>query len=370
MPKFYIEKLVVTGDGKESSVVEFSSGLNFIIGPSDTGKSYVMECIDYLFGFEEKTSKPYRFDKGLGFDHFRLHTKTDGGTVIFERKLDSSKITVSGTDRNFEHGEYTTSNTGKRRIRDVWLRMMGVEEEHKIYSSKAGNKQAFTWRSILHMFFVKQDDVSRTTPLLLKPSNYFSDTASKWALLFMMAGIDADTDETPENKAIRTAKRTAIIGYIKDTVKRLSMRESELLEIPIGDALDFQSESDRILKEINETQNQINAALSNSKRLMTEIYACNGKLTECDTISDRFSALRSQYHSDIGRLTFIIEGEKGKSNLPINTTCPFCDSQIDSYENASYVEAARAELSHIRIHLTDLEKAENDVNAERKEIQE
>ncbi len=78
------------------------------------------------------------------------------------------------------------------------------------------------------------------------------------------------------------------------------MRESELLEIPIGDALDFQSESDRILKEINETQNQINAALSNSKRLMTEIYARNGKLTECDTISDRFSALRSQYHSDIG----------------------------------------------------------------------
>ena len=368
MPKFYIQKLVVTGSGKEPSVIDFCSGLNLIVGPSNTGKSYVLECIDYLFGFEEKKNKPYRFDKGLGYDCFKLYTKTANGTVIFERKLDSTKISISGTDHNFEHGEYSTGGTGKKRIRDIWLQMMGIDEEHKIYSSQAGKKQAFTWRSILHIFFVKQDDVSRTSPLLLKPSNYYSDTASKWALLFMISGKDADTDETPESKEIRKAKRTAVISYMKDTVKRLSLREKELMEAPIGNALDFQSESERILAEIEETQSQINASLTNSKKLMEEIYLNNGKLTECETISDRFSSLRSQYRSDIGRLTFIIEGEKGKTDLPVNSTCPFCDNKIATHENVSYVEAARAELSHIRVHLTDLEKAETDVNTESREI--
>lgn len=369
MMNFYIEKLVVTGSGKEPSVIEFCSGINFIVGPSNTGKSYIMECIDYLFGFEEKKTKPYRFDKGLGYDCFRLYTKTKNGSVIFERKLDSNKIAVSGTDRNFEHGEYSTSNSGKRRIRDVWLQMMGIDEEHKIYSSQAGSKQAFTWRSVLHMFFVKQDDVSRTGPLLLKPSNYYSDTASKWALLFMISGRDVESEETSESKEIRKAKRAAVISYIRETVNRLSTRESELLEIPIGDAIDIQSESARIVSEIDETQNQVNESLSKSKRLMDEIYANNGKLTECETISDRFSALRSQYRSDIDRLTFIVEGEIGRTNLPANSHCPFCDSEIVSTEaTPSYIEASRAELNHIRIHLTDLQKAENDVASEIKNI--
>jgi chromosome segregation ATPase len=43
MAKFYIEKLVVTGNGKKPSTVEFSSGLNFIVGPSNTGKSLVAD---------------------------------------------------------------------------------------------------------------------------------------------------------------------------------------------------------------------------------------------------------------------------------------------------------------------------------------
>lgn len=54
MAGFFIERLVVTGRGKKPSTIEFSDGLNFIVGPSNTGKSYIVECIDYLFGFEPK----------------------------------------------------------------------------------------------------------------------------------------------------------------------------------------------------------------------------------------------------------------------------------------------------------------------------
>ncbi|NLG86888.1 MAG: hypothetical protein GX489_06700 [Firmicutes bacterium] len=45
-----------------------------------------------------------------------------------------------------------------------------------------------------------------------------------------MTGMDADSNEIIEDKKIRTAKRGAVIDYIKDTVGRLAQRESELLE--------------------------------------------------------------------------------------------------------------------------------------------
>jgi AAA15 family ATPase/GTPase len=51
---FYIEKIIVTGSGKTDSIIELSSGVNIIYGPSNTGKTYIVKCIDYMFGSERE----------------------------------------------------------------------------------------------------------------------------------------------------------------------------------------------------------------------------------------------------------------------------------------------------------------------------
>ena len=48
MLPFVIERLIISGLGKTDSVIEFSDGLTFVVGPSNTGKSHVMDGIDYL----------------------------------------------------------------------------------------------------------------------------------------------------------------------------------------------------------------------------------------------------------------------------------------------------------------------------------
>ena len=58
MNTFYIEKLVVSGGGHKASVIDFRPGLNFVLGPSNTRKSLVMDCIDYVFGFTPKKNRP------------------------------------------------------------------------------------------------------------------------------------------------------------------------------------------------------------------------------------------------------------------------------------------------------------------------
>ena len=39
MLPFVIERLIISGLGKTDSVIEFSDGLTFVVGPSNTGKS-------------------------------------------------------------------------------------------------------------------------------------------------------------------------------------------------------------------------------------------------------------------------------------------------------------------------------------------
>ena len=65
MNRLYIEKLVVSGGGHRTTVINFKPGLNFILGPSNTGKSLVMDCLDYMFGFSPK--KNIRLQKHINY---------------------------------------------------------------------------------------------------------------------------------------------------------------------------------------------------------------------------------------------------------------------------------------------------------------
>jgi len=381
MAGFYIERLVVTGNGKKPSTIEFCAGLNFIVGPSNTGKSYIVECIDYLFGFEPKKNKPFRFDPELGYDKFKLFTRTPNGTVNFERRLGENKITLSGTDPNFEKRTYSINHSAKYSINGVWLQMIGIDEPHKILASKAGKVNQLTWRSMLHMFFIKQGDITRESSVFFKPLMPPSmvETVSKATVLFLMTGMDADNNEVVEDKKIQTAKRGAVIDYIKDTVGRLARRESELLEkqhifneknllLPRYKVDDFRTEIDNINHEIDELQRRINRNIEQSKRLMDDIYDNNSRLVESETLAERFGALRGQYQSDIKRLAFVVDGNLAHSLLPIPEHCPFCDSRIQVPRDSSHMDAARAQLQHIRVHLAELEKAERDIAKKRTSI--
>ena len=50
MSGFQLRRLQVTGPQVESAEITFDAGLNVVSGASDTGKSYLVETIDYMLG--------------------------------------------------------------------------------------------------------------------------------------------------------------------------------------------------------------------------------------------------------------------------------------------------------------------------------
>ena len=361
MNRFYIEKLVVSGGGHEASVLDFCPGLNFVLGPSQTGKTLVMECIDYAFGFIPKNDQPSKIvENSHGYERIALHLKTTGGTVVLERKIGSSKITVSGTDPAVSSGKYSVGHNAKKNISALLLQLLGVDEPHSIRSSQKNNKtQDLTWRSIMYLFFLKQGDVARETSALYSP-HVNARTSSAAALLFLLTGQDANDLEKKEDPKISEAKKKALIVYIRDKTDQLAKRREELERI-LGsmDAEDVNRGIEAIREEIKNLQSQIGETARKSSKLMSDIYEWNSRLSECRTISHNFSALRQQYQSDIRRISFIVDGAAALSpRQSRKVKCPICGEETERIQDAAFIDASASELAKIRHHLEELSDAQ------------
>ena len=370
MNRFYIEKLIVSGGWHKDTVIDFKPGLNFILGPSNTGKSLIMECLDYVFGFSPKKNRPSKIvDNQYGYEYVTLHLATGTGSVILKRKIGDSKILVSGTDPTVEHGTYSVSHNAKKNINAVYLHLLGIDEPHVIRSTETGTKtQDLTWRSMLHLFFIRQGDVARESSALLSP-NTIGHTASASVLLYLLTGKDANSLIATEDPKISEAKKKAVIGYIQEKVKELTARR-EKLEVALSSSniTDPRTSVERIRKEISDLQTRMDSAAKESQQIMSEIYAWNGKLSESKTVEHNLSVLHQQYQADIRRIEFIVDGAASISPIRKKVKCPICGEYAERVQSTSFIEASAAELEKIKHHLSELNVAQQGVNHQQKTI--
>lgn len=55
MKRFYIKQITASGEGVKFSTIDFDKELNIIHDPSNTEKSYVIDCINFMFGSDDIT---------------------------------------------------------------------------------------------------------------------------------------------------------------------------------------------------------------------------------------------------------------------------------------------------------------------------
>lgn len=370
MNRFYIDKLIVSGGGHTTTVIDFKPGLNFILGPSNTGKSLVMDCLDYAFGFTPKKNRPSKIvDDNYGYERVALHLITGNGTVILERKIGNTKIAVSGTDPTVDHGTYSVGHKAKKNINAVYLHLLGIDEVHSVRSAEKGSKtQDLTWRSMLHLFFLRQADVARESSALLAPGSV-GHTASAAVLLYLLTGQDANDLTADEDPKISEAKKKALIGYIQKKINEFTRRRETLEETLSSSAItDPRSSIEQVRKEIAELQAQMDAATRESQQLMSQIYDWNGKLSESRTVGHNFAVLRQQYQSDIRRIGFIVDGASSVSPVRKKVICPICGEETERVQDTSFIDASAAELEKIKCHLAELSDAQHSVENQQKTI--
>ena len=133
MGNYHIESIAAHGSGKKDAVIHFTDGLNIIQGYSDTGKTCVLKCIDYIFGSSEKP-----FDTNTGYTYVTMKVVTPHGEISFTRYVGKNQIqvvsTVPGIDTDTYDIKYR-SNQKKPVINSVWFKLLGIEGEPMIVSN-------------------------------------------------------------------------------------------------------------------------------------------------------------------------------------------------------------------------------------------
>ena len=231
MSRFYISELIVTGPKVRDSRLAFADGVNIIHGPSNTGKSYVIGCIDFILGGDEI---PFTMGS-TGYDTVivRLMTR-DGETARMERKIIEGKNgeTGAGTVRvesPFDEIPDGELNIKKKEYSDFLLRLMGITKRTQIISNEDYDLNDLTFRSIIHFFFIDESSIL-TKKTVFTSSKFSRINASLMALLFLLTGNNYSAfvpSESKDERERKAAQKAGVINYLNGKIKELKEKRDQ-----------------------------------------------------------------------------------------------------------------------------------------------
>lgn len=365
MQAFMIEKLRVSGAGKIEGIVEFTDGLNIIQGRSNTGKTWILKCIYYLFSSD---TRPYSPLTGYTDIEEVFMTKRYGRIKI-SRKLDEETVMVIADNEEILDGEYATNykKEGQKYLNDLWLRIIGLDETIKVPSNARYARERISWTNIASVFFADENEIDKSDSIVIEDSRY--ETPLIASLYFLLTGDYKEGIAEIPKKEVANARKQGVLDYIEEQVGPLTQKRVRyIMQLEELTGMDIEKEMRDLTDHIQDVQQEINDLIEENAAIVRQMAEYQQEDANCKVLLDRYETLISQYKADLQRLDFISKGEKVVKGLPANGVCPFCGGEIHAEEDDSYVEAINAEIRRIASELTVIAATEKNVREEQEEI--
>lgn len=331
-----IRELRLTGTSKEDARICFISGGNVIAGVSDSGKSYILRCIDFVLGAEEMTKK---IDEANGYD-FAYVEFTNGDqtkTITFKRNLNGGDVSVfdAGIDNASGDGQVVQwKRQGKGQAPDitsVFFPFAGIQEARLLASASTGATNRLTIRTLLAAFLVDE------SAIIAERSPVYSDTGfdnpnRKRMLSYLITGKDdSGLIRAAQSKIAQTEARTKI-AFIEELLTPIEKRLNQGQPFKEGEqALTIERADEAIerlsssLSEDRQERAQLQAERSEA---LKAIQAAEGQIIAIGELLTRYGLLSTRYDSDLRRLDFVAEGSYFFEQLQ-EARCPLCNQPMD-----------------------------------------
>lgn len=366
MQKFMIEKLRVSGAGKIDGVVTFTDGLNIIQGRSNTGKTWILKCIYYLFSSDTRPYSPL-----TGYTDIEGVFMTERyGRITISRKLDEEKVTVTAESTKVDDGEYDTNykKDNSRYLNDLWLRIIGLNETIEVPKTARYARERMSWTNIASVFFADENEIDKSESIVIKDSRY--ETPLIASLYFLLTGDYKKGIPEITKPEVATAKKKAVVDYIEEQVSALTeKRISYIMQLEELNGMDIDKEMQEFTDHIQEVQQEIRDLMDENTAIVRQMAEYQQEDANCRVLLDRYESLISQYKVDLQRLDFISKGEQAVNAQPTNGVCPFCGGELHPEDDDSYVEAINAEIKRIASELAVIAATEKSVRGEQETLQ-
>lgn len=361
----YISFIGPSGEAK----LDLSTGVNVICGSSNTGKSFLVEAIDFMLGSKTLRQIP----ESQNYAEVLLSLAMSDNEVLFSRS-------ISGGNFNLQYPNQPELNAtlaqkhqaGKTdNLSGFLLDEMGLLNKQILSSKTTGKVINLSFRNLARLVLVDETAIQQIgSPFW--GGQFTLKTSEMATIKLLLTGVD--------DSAVVAAKKGRISKAEQITL--LEGLHQEMQDEEAGSREELEAQMTRLGESIDAKQVQM-AALQTSvdkyTKIRRDIYSSitrtEGRLDEVIQQLSRFKLLDEHYEADLIRVSAIVESGIIFSSMDL-VRCPHCGAAPDA-QNMDHdcagdvgpvVEAANAEKDKITQLKRELQDSVADLIREQQQL--
>ena len=364
-----LRSLAFHGPVRDAAVIEFGPGLNVIYGASDTGKSFIVNTIDFMLGGKG----PLRdIPERVGYDQILLALETIEG-----EKLTVARSTEGGAFRLFDglYSDALPADEGRplgeqhsdKSDDNLSAFLLGkLDLSHKrIRKNKRGDTNSLSFRNLARLLIINEEEIiQQRSPL--SDGNYTADTPNTATFKLLLTGVDDSALVSSQPKSPEEQSRTAQLELLEQLIGDYQKQVKELA----GPHDELEDQLDRLDASMNTQGEQLSVSEAQFREyavrrrdIAKRVEEGQNRLAEITTLLDRFTLLEAHYRSDIDRLRAIEEAGSLFTALG-QVSCPLCGAASEDHRLTDecdgnvdgVVAAARVEIGKIELRQAELKE--------------
>lgn len=340
-----LEKLVSKSKTRSDATIVFDTYRTLIRGPSDTGKSYIRDCLWYLLGGEKV---PKTIPQSESYDFLLLQIKFDNQEYTIKRSLKaSSSIELYRAEINSIHEK----NKINKDVNEFLVECAGAKD--KIVVRSKSKNGPITGGDLRHWFLLSQPAMISEDATYGKTTERTQRKASFYTFLTGLDDSDRKLDQSKDEKL----KINTSLEMIENHISRL--RENLPDNFNKADVENSLLRIDSTFDFLNKEQKDRATELREvRKKLHDKIFLLDqseSNLTYAQSMLSRFQLLNDKYDSDLDRLNAVDSSLAIFKNLE-KQACVLCrvivseeNSQLSELDIFKQRQAINAESNKIKL---------------------
>jgi len=362
---FALRRLALIGPGKVPAEVIFARGLNVIAGPSDSGKSYIAQCLDYALG---GGTLPKDIPEADGYNSVVLEIEANNDQRIYslERSLRGGDVLCKTTGQPDRKLAAKHQGGNENTVSQFLLDLSGLGTK-KVRINEQGKTRPLSFRDIAPLVIIDEETVIKEDSPVLS-GQFTSKTVESGVFRVLLTGTDDSSISAKEDPKIAKGRQAGKVELLEGLLKATRERIDELGEVSTlteerHRLTQVESAIQSALVERNNAQASVAPLQAMRSTAWTAIRTVESKLAVLSELQSRFDLLQEQYESDLRRLEAIGEAGLRLDQLK-EECCPICGALPEHQHHhhpkvnpapADVLQACKAEASNISKLLKDLE---------------
>lgn len=362
------------GPQKEPAEFVFTPGLNVLWGSSDTGKTFLVEAIDFMLGAGDPLKD---IPERTGYDRILLALTAGGKDYTIHRSINGGAFKrfdglLQDVPDDPKAGKVLSAGHSSKNFNNLsnWLlQELGIDGKEILYNKAKGTLKSLGFRALAHLCIIIYPNITKTKSPLLS-GQWLEATREYGVFRLLLTGVDdaaVTSDAEPPDASPNVERPSVRPDVLAQMISDYEEELAKLTENP--DALE--AEETAIEEELDKLQASMKimeGRLSTTSQQRKNVYERHSKLTarrnEITELQERFKLLDAQYTNDIKRLVAIEEsGQFFVLRAPM--ACPLCGAEPEGQHHdaacdgnvTAVTQAAAAEIAKIRLLQTELQGA-------------